>query len=399
MTFVITQPCIDEMDQSCVDVCPVDCIHFEEGADRMLYIDPVECIDCGACVDPCPVDAIYDEPDLPPEQVHFTELNALWYQDATAARAQVESGAGAPAPATASATAEPIEAAAAAAEADAAEAPAEAPAEEAEATDTAVEQAPTNGAAAPLAVGGQVEALGEAAAAQGVVVSEYSARSPVSLVALAGFAASFFIAWIFPGPRWLEVAQVDLHAGVLLVTPVAIFFLLIFVRGQVTELASFAAHHPRAEDRWRETRAEWRRSEESRRYELERAVQLIAAERFSFPSVEFPHYRTHVNLPTPTMAVEFGGGGSGKAFPDILVVEHPGNYPVMIAQVETRETLTREQAERVWARLEMAEAPLDVYVPAGVVARARDYARAAGLRHVRFRTWRHNPNGITVREL
>ena len=54
MTFVITQPCIDEMDQSCVDVCPVDCIHFEEGADRMLYIDPVECIDCGACVDPCP---------------------------------------------------------------------------------------------------------------------------------------------------------------------------------------------------------------------------------------------------------------------------------------------------------------------------------------------------------
>ena len=43
MTYVITSPCIDTMDQSCVDVCPVDCIHFEEGADKILYIDPDEC--------------------------------------------------------------------------------------------------------------------------------------------------------------------------------------------------------------------------------------------------------------------------------------------------------------------------------------------------------------------
>lgn len=42
MTYVITDPCIGTVDKSCVDVCPVDCIHFEEGADLMLYIDPVE---------------------------------------------------------------------------------------------------------------------------------------------------------------------------------------------------------------------------------------------------------------------------------------------------------------------------------------------------------------------
>ena len=65
MTYYITQPCIDVMDQSCVDVCPVDCIHFEEGDDRMLYIDPDECIDCGACEPACPVNAIYAEDDLP----------------------------------------------------------------------------------------------------------------------------------------------------------------------------------------------------------------------------------------------------------------------------------------------------------------------------------------------
>ena len=99
------------------------------------------------------------------------------------------------------------------------------------------------------------------------------------------------------------------------------------------------------------------------------------------------------------MALDFGSGGEAKAFPDILVVEHPGNYPVMIAQVETGETLTREQVERVWARLETEQAPLDIYVPAGLAARAKDYARAAGIRHVRFRTWRTHLDGVIVREL
>ena len=66
MTYYITQPCIDTLDQSCVDVCPVDCIHFEEGVDKMLYIDPDECIDCGACEPACPVSAIFAEDDLPP---------------------------------------------------------------------------------------------------------------------------------------------------------------------------------------------------------------------------------------------------------------------------------------------------------------------------------------------
>ena len=90
MTYVITDPCIDVLDKSCVEVCPVDCIHEDEAAgDRMLYIDPDECIDCGACEPVCPVTAIFAEDDVPPDQAAYTEIDALWFKDPEAARAKV----------------------------------------------------------------------------------------------------------------------------------------------------------------------------------------------------------------------------------------------------------------------------------------------------------------------
>ena len=39
MTFVIASACIDVLDKSCIEVCPVDCI-FAEDEDRMCYIEP-----------------------------------------------------------------------------------------------------------------------------------------------------------------------------------------------------------------------------------------------------------------------------------------------------------------------------------------------------------------------
>jgi ferredoxin len=90
MTYVIAEPCIDLLDQSCVAVCPVDCIHFEAGVDRMLYIDPNECIDCGACEPECPVNAIFPEDQLPAESAKYTELNARWFVDKASARATVD---------------------------------------------------------------------------------------------------------------------------------------------------------------------------------------------------------------------------------------------------------------------------------------------------------------------
>ena len=62
MTYVIAEPCVDVLDKACIDECPVDCIYEGE---RMLYIHPDECVDCGACEPVCPVEAIYYEDDVP----------------------------------------------------------------------------------------------------------------------------------------------------------------------------------------------------------------------------------------------------------------------------------------------------------------------------------------------
>ena len=71
---------------TCVDSCPVDCIHpreeeaeFEE--ETQLYIDPEECIDCGACVPECPVEAIFPEDEVPEEWQKYIEINYKWYED------------------------------------------------------------------------------------------------------------------------------------------------------------------------------------------------------------------------------------------------------------------------------------------------------------------------------
>jgi len=72
MTYIIAEPCIDVKDRSCVDVCPVDCIHE---ADRILVINAEECIDCGACEPECPVEAIFPEDALPEKWDAFIPIN------------------------------------------------------------------------------------------------------------------------------------------------------------------------------------------------------------------------------------------------------------------------------------------------------------------------------------
>jgi NAD-dependent dihydropyrimidine dehydrogenase PreA subunit len=79
MAYIITEACIGTKDKSCVDVCPVDCIHGTDD-DPMLYIDPDECIDCSACEPACPVNAIYFEDDVPAEQQQYIALNAAYFK-------------------------------------------------------------------------------------------------------------------------------------------------------------------------------------------------------------------------------------------------------------------------------------------------------------------------------
>jgi ferredoxin len=73
MTFVVTDNCQKCRFTDCVAVCPVDCFH---GDDEMLYIDPNECIDCGACVPECPVEAIFDETQLADDKKQWIAINA-----------------------------------------------------------------------------------------------------------------------------------------------------------------------------------------------------------------------------------------------------------------------------------------------------------------------------------
>ena len=79
MSFIIGKACDGVCDTACVEVCPVDCIHGpinidgrgeevdemskEELKGKQLYINPIECIDCGACIPECPVEAIYTSED------------------------------------------------------------------------------------------------------------------------------------------------------------------------------------------------------------------------------------------------------------------------------------------------------------------------------------------------
>jgi ferredoxin len=80
MPWTITRLCIDHVDTSCVSVCPVDCIYEYVGPERhkwpnQLYINPDECIDCGACEPECPWQAIFEEPAVPDQLKEDVDLN------------------------------------------------------------------------------------------------------------------------------------------------------------------------------------------------------------------------------------------------------------------------------------------------------------------------------------
>src|SRR5437879_4131551 len=68
MTHTVCAPYTD-----CCVVCPVECFYMD---DMMLYIDPVDCIDCEACVPECPVEAIFAEANVPAQWAAWTPLNA-----------------------------------------------------------------------------------------------------------------------------------------------------------------------------------------------------------------------------------------------------------------------------------------------------------------------------------
>ena len=77
MAFVVAEPCVDVLDRSCLEECPVDCMYT---GNRMVYINPDLCIDCGACEPVCPVEAIYFEDDVPEDWSAFRQANAEFFE-------------------------------------------------------------------------------------------------------------------------------------------------------------------------------------------------------------------------------------------------------------------------------------------------------------------------------
>ncbi len=79
MAYVITDPCINLKDASCVQECPVDCINSDEESNQ-YFIDPDICIDCGACQPVCPVNAIYPADEVPADQQKQIAMNAEYFK-------------------------------------------------------------------------------------------------------------------------------------------------------------------------------------------------------------------------------------------------------------------------------------------------------------------------------
>jgi ferredoxin len=47
----------------------------------LLYIQPDECVDCGACEPVCPVEAIYYEDDVPDQWSGYTQINGDFFAE------------------------------------------------------------------------------------------------------------------------------------------------------------------------------------------------------------------------------------------------------------------------------------------------------------------------------
>lgn len=78
MAYVIAEPCLDVLDKTCVEECPMDCIYK---GDRMLYIHPDERVDCAAREPVFPVEVIYYEDDLPAEWSAYAKANTDFFED------------------------------------------------------------------------------------------------------------------------------------------------------------------------------------------------------------------------------------------------------------------------------------------------------------------------------
>ena len=245
----------------------------------MLYINPIDCIDCGACQPACPVTAIFPEGEVPEAETRFTQINALWFDDRGAARAELATDIA------------PV----------------------VTADDVAVPGDDGSEGAAAEAGALPYRQVAAAADHQPAPVQQRG-PSPAGFVSLTLFALSFIAMVLFPGPSLIEPAGTDFGIGatIVLLAPLAVIFALIFIRSQWMTLASFSAAGGRREAKWRSQVSEWRRSEESRSADLSGIVQSNRSRPFPLPERGTPR-AAHLRQPARTAARDRGTGRHREA--------------------------------------------------------------------------------------
>lgn len=152
--------------------------------------------------------------------------------------------------------------------------------------------------------------------------------------------------------------------------------------------------------RWEDVETLLRRSDRTKEESRLNAVKHIAEQRFAFPTPEHPAYRTYVNVPDVTLAVQVG---DEQVVPDIVVVEKLSTGEtrvVMTAAVADREQVNEAEAKRVWARCaSIPDQAFYLYVPVGFGALAKKICRRLKIQVTGFRTWRNTPRGFEINDI
>jgi hypothetical protein len=115
----------------------------------------------------------------------------------------------------------------------------------------------------------------------------------------------------------------------------------------------------------------------------------VAMQLYSFPTPEYPDFRTFVNEPVVEQRI-FTNFGRDLA-PDIVVLQWPEKTVKIVGDVLTTREVTWENAAKVWWPLSRLEGvAFYLYVPAGYANLARRLIKDAGIKKsgVGLRTWR-----------
>jgi hypothetical protein len=152
--------------------------------------------------------------------------------------------------------------------------------------------------------------------------------------------------------------------------------------------------------RWEDVDTLLQRTERTKDEKLDKAVAEIAAQRFAFPTPEYPAYRAYVNVPEIQMAVQVG---NEEIVPQIVVTEKLNTgttHLVMTAVVCIREQVNESEAKSLWARCaSIKDQAFYLFVPVGYGKKAKDICHRLKISYEGVRTWRNTPRGFEINDV